>query len=599
MRIIVLVPLILMFISDLDGQTGKKLVLLHTNDLHSRLNGFAPEYLYTPLKTGDDKTKGGFARIAKIIEREREKSQGITLVFDAGDFLMGTLFHGLEVSTGFQLRLMKRMGYDFVAIGNHEFDFGPEKLSEIIDKSSESGEIPLLMLGNAVFDKKDPGDDALEMLFDKNIVARSTVMEKDGLKIGIFSILGKNASEVAPLAKPVRFSKVLPFAKAMVKNLQSEKCDIIICISHSGIEKLNDGSWGGEDVNLAESVKGIDLIISGHTHTKLDKPLFINGVPIVQTGEYGENVGCLELSWSDKRLQVENYTLIPVDDNVGGNRLIDSMITEQQKLIASEILQPLGIDYFKPVAESSFALECDANGDFKGSNLGPLVADAINNYVNTNTTEGADVSLVAVGIIRDKIVPGIQTPADIFRIMSLGSGKDNVPGYPLSRLFVTGKELKSVLEILQEAYKSSSDNYCFYSGIRVQYDPDRGLLKKIKQIAITKADGSVTNVDFSKKDNHLYSITANSYMLEFIGIIKKMSFGLINVVPKDSKGYPINDLKTAIIDIDEKTAGVQEGKEWLALLNLLRSMKDINGNGIPDIDDKYSLPVKSFFPVMK
>jgi 5'-nucleotidase/UDP-sugar diphosphatase len=200
-------------------------------------------------------------------------------------------------------------------------------------------------------------------------------------------------------------------------------------------------------------------------------------------------------------------------------------------------------------------------------------------------------------VIRDDIVPGMQSAPDLFRVMSLGSGMDNVPGYPLSRLYVTGKELKSVLEILQVAYKSNPDNYCYYSGLRVEYNPDKGLLRKIKKIEIVHTDGSLSPVDFSKKNRTLYSVTANSYMLEFFGIIKKMSFGLINVIPKDINGNRINDMKMAVIDMNGNSEGVQEGKEWLALLEYLSSMKDINNNGIPDIDSKYARPLKCFFPV--
>jgi 5'-nucleotidase len=205
--------------------------------------------------------------------------------------------------------------------------------------------------------------------------------------------------------------------------------------------------------------------------------------------------------------------------------------------------------------------------------------------------------MVAAGVIRDRIMPGILTAPDIFRVMSLGSGDDNVPGYALSRMYVTGKELKSILEILQVAYKSSPDDYCYYSGLRVEYNPEKGLLKKIKKIGIVHSDGSVVNVDFSKKNKTLYSVTANSYMLEFMGIIKKMSFGLINVVPKDIVGNKVKDMKTLVIDVDESRVGVQEGKEWLALMEYLSSMKDINGNGIPDIDQKYNVPIKCFFNV--
>jgi 5'-nucleotidase/UDP-sugar diphosphatase len=226
-----------------------------------------------------------------------------------------------------------------------------------------------------------------------------------------------------------------------------------------------------------------------------------------------------------------------------------------------------------------------------------MVADAIQSYVNNHSDQGTDVSMVAVGVIRDRIVPGTQGAADIFRIMSMGTGNDLVPGYPLSRLYVTGKELKSILEILQVAYKSTPANYCYYSGIRVEFNPGKGMLKKIRKIEVIHPDGKSQIVDISRKNKTLYSITANSYMLEFIGIIKKMSFGLINVVPKDKMGNPVTDMKNAVIDMDSKREGMQEGKEWLALMEMISGMKDLNGNGIPDIDKKYKEPVKSFFIV--
>jgi 5'-nucleotidase/UDP-sugar diphosphatase len=248
------------------------------------------------------------------------------------------------------------------------------------------------------------------------------------------------------------------------------------------------------------------------------------------------------------------------------------------------------------VAETSFLLECDEQGDFKNSNLGPLVADALQSYVNNHVKSGTDISMVAVGVIRDNIVPVFQTAPDIFRVMSMGTGKDDVPGYPLSKVYVTGKELKSILEILQAASKTPS-NYCFYSGLRAELDPERGLLRKIIKIDITYPDGSITNVDFSKRNKALYSISANSYMLQFVGIIKKMSFGLINVVPKDANGKKISDMGSAIIDINEGKEGLQEGKEWLALMEYLSSMKDTNGNGIPDIESKYKTAIQTVFTV--
>lgn len=579
------------------AQTEKKIVILHTNDLHSRLIGYAPESEYTPLTINDDKTIGGFARIGAIILGEKENNSAITLAVDAGDFSMGTLFTPLEPKTGFQLRLMKSMGYDVVGLGNHEFDYGPGKLAQIIKTSTENGEIPCLLASNAIFNVNDPGDDDLEQLSSEQILGRQLILTRENIKIGFFSILGKNADDVAPKAAPVTFAKQIPFAKKMVKELKDKKCDIIICISHSGVLKDKNGEWKGEDYEIAKNVNGIDLIVGGHSHTKLEQPLLVNGIPVVQTGEFGQFVGRISLIYKDGSLKIDDYRLIPVDDKIPGDREINELIDQQKKRISMTILDPLGIDYDKPVAETDFVLEGNDVGDYINSNLGPVVADAIHLYVNAHSKAGTDVSMIAAGVLFDKICKGVQTAPDIFRVVSLGSGYDEVPGYPLSRLYITGKELKSILEILLVAYKSSPDNYCYYSGIRVEYDPDKGLLKKIKKIEIIHPESTAKNVDFSKKNKSLYSITANSYMLEFIGIIKKTSFGLINVVPKDAEGTRVTDMKNAVIDMNENLDGIQEGKEWLALLEFLSMMKDTNGNGIPDTDIKYSVPVRSFFPV--
>jgi hypothetical protein len=86
-------------------------------------------------------------------------------------------------------------------------------------------------------------------------------------------------------------------------------------------------------------------------------------------------------------------------------------------------------------------------------------------------------------------------------------------------------------------------------------------------------------------------------MLEFISIIKKKSFGLINVVPKDVKGQKVTDMTTAVIDMDEKLPGIQEGKEWLALIEYLGQMKDVNNNGIPDIEKRYSETIRTMIRV--
>jgi len=355
----------------------------------------------------------------------------------------------------------------------------------------------------------------------------------------------------------------------------------------------------GEDYKLASKVKGIDLIISGHTHTKLVEPLIVNGIPIVQTGSYGMNLGRITFDIIGGKPVFSEAILEPIDDEIQGDPDVESLIEERISLINEKLLTQLGLNYQMSVADASFRLVCDEYGDLYSSNLGPLVADAIHSYINRHNAPGSDISIVAAGVIRDAIVPGIQSVPDIFRVMSLGSGNDDTPGYPLSRVYVTGRELKNIIEILLVAREKSSSQFIYYSGVKVRYDSSKGMLRKISSIEIVKGDGSVFDVDITRNSNHLYSISANSYILEFIGIIKKMSFGLIRVEPKSGAGVKIADFNNAVIPFTDKDGALVEGKEWLALLDFLSEMPDISGDGIPDIAQKYAKPEPNIIDIKK
>mgnify|MGYP000971729857 FL=1 len=195
MKRVTLVALLILAVVAVKAQDAKKLTILHTNDFHSHLQGFAPESAYTPLVADNDPTRGGLARIAGMIKTVREENPGSTLVVDAGDCLMGTLFQALEPSTGFQIPLMKKAGYDVVAMGNHDFDFGPEAYAGIIRKSSQNGEIPVILLGNGVTDPDDPADDAFEAVINEGLVRPWIIKEVNGIRVGLFSLLGKDAED--------------------------------------------------------------------------------------------------------------------------------------------------------------------------------------------------------------------------------------------------------------------------------------------------------------------------------------------------------------------------------------------------------------------
>ena len=349
---------------------------------------------------------------------------------------------------------------------------------------------------------------------------------------------------------------------------------------------------------LAGKVKGIDVIISGHTHTVLKEALNVSGTTIVQTGSEGRNIGRIELVEKNGEFVLDNYKLIPVNDKIMGNEEIHKKILLQKENVIEKLLKPLGYGTLDPIINSEFELVCDEyGGDLENSNLGPLVADAIKTYIDNNSNPGTDISMVATGVIRDRIPVGLLSVQDIFRIMSLGSGKDNIPGYPLATVYLTGAELKRVVEILLVVSKSKPSNYCYYSGLEAMYNPEKGLLRKIISMNLVDSEGNKKPIDLDKKNEQLYSVSANSYMLKFIGIIKKTTFGIVNVLPKNSDGTLITDMSTSIIDFDPGREGVQEGKEWIALVEYLKSMDDIDGDGLADIDDFYRKPPLRIIPI--
>ncbi|MFC0875878.1 bifunctional metallophosphatase/5'-nucleotidase [Saccharicrinis sp. FJH2] len=567
---------------------AQDLVILHTNDLHSRLNGFSPESEYTPLTVNDDPTIGGFSRIASVIENERRINEDKVLTVDAGDFLMGTLFHNLEPTTGFQLSLMKKMGYDVVALGNHEFDFGPETLSEIIHKSIQNGGIPYLTLSNIHFCKALDKDNSLEKLYKEDVISKHRIIEKNGVRIGIFSLLGKEAEKASGGAFPVTFKNYIRCAKQEVKLLKAQNVDYIIALSHSGVTQDKAGNWTGEDVELAQKVPEINLIISGHSHTKLKEPLYVNGTYIAQVGSFGSTVGKIEV-FNIKSNPEYVFTPIEINDNIRGDSTIQMAINKQQELIKNTILNPLGLNYDQKIFETDFPLLLNKSNSLEGGNLGPFVADAILNETNRLKGGNTHIALIPAGMIRGNILPGYKgllTTPDLFSTLSLGSGNDSVPGYPLARVFLTGKELKRIMEVLLIAYQSGASRYMYYSGLRATYNPEKFYLKQIQTLEVRNEEGIFETVNLND-EKKLYGLVGNSYLLSFVNMVKKMSLGVVQITPKNIDGTPIDQMYEAVIDFDPVKPGIQEGKEWISVIHFSETFSDIDNNGVPNVPITY------------
>ena len=336
----------------------RKIVLLHTNDEHSHLLGFAPNAAYpfrpvfvngefngpatavsiaTQLASGGDtKTAGGIVRRQFLVNQERAAATAAgdpVLLLSAGDVMMGTVFHAAYAQGQAPDYLaMAVLGYDFIALGNHEFDFGADVLARAIQSVQQTtfGSTMPILASNIHFDDvatATASGGALQALYGAGdsgapIMPWATKTLSNGLKVGFLGLVGYDAALVAPFKSPIFFSTprggpecsmanpcpagsctggrcvnaldaaahvqaLAAEAQAIVDVLKNEQMvDVVVAITHLG--KV-------EDEALASFTTGIDAIIGGHSHTA-SEAYEVNGTIITQTGGYGRSLGKLVLT---------------------------------------------------------------------------------------------------------------------------------------------------------------------------------------------------------------------------------------------------------------------------------------------------------------
>ena len=246
------------------------IVILHTNDTHSRLES------YHESNVGD---VGGVVRRNTFIQ-ETKRQYPNTIVVDAGDFSQGTPYYNLF--KGFpEIELMNALGYDVVALGNHEFDNGSKALAKRLKQANFS-----IVCANYQFKNKTLA----------KLIKPYAIITMEGKKIGFFGLLCDMKRVIMPsYYQEVTFLDPTVSAIKMVDILKNkEQCDLIICLSHLGFSsKFEEDTI---DRNIAETVSGIDFIIGGHTHLLLNEPIIVNNTKIVQAGENGIFVGKIVVS---------------------------------------------------------------------------------------------------------------------------------------------------------------------------------------------------------------------------------------------------------------------------------------------------------------
>ena len=568
------------------ADAGGKLTILFTHDLHSH---FLPDRV--PKPGGGYATQGGYARLARLIGQEREKAPGRSLLVDAGDIAMGTLFHTEFREEALELRLMGEMGYDAATLGNHDYEFLPAGLAAMLQTArSRGGRLPLLVASNVVFTKDDQRDAPLKAAFTEYPVTPYAVLMRNGIQIGLFGIMGRDAADDTPFATPVTFADIVEQSKVVVNLLRNkEKVDLIVCLSHAGTKPVRSHS---EDEILAGKVPGIDVIISGHTHRILPEPIRIDKTIIVSAGSYGAYLGILNLDISrEAGARVASYRLEAVSLDVAEDSRIAKEIEAFKKLIEQRYLIDSGNRHDQLIAETAFDMPSPAyrQTTLVETGLGDLITDAFRFAVRQ--AEGKNyrhvhIAVTSDGMIRDTFLSGGIAVADIFKVLSLGLGMDDRAGHPLLTFHLTGREIRSMLEVETSIAPIKHDAQLQVSGVRFTYNPHRVPFDRVVSVAVQDEDGAFRPLVPDK----IYRVCVNNYTARMLNYVRRVSHGLIQFTPKDDKGGPVTDWKVVRVDADAGAAGIQELKEWVALTWYLKSLPDRNGNGVPDLPDGYRNP---------
>jgi 2',3'-cyclic-nucleotide 2'-phosphodiesterase (5'-nucleotidase family) len=562
-----------------------QLSLVFTHDLHSY---FLPHEVFTG--EGRPAGRGGYARIARLIRQQRALKGDRLLLVDAGDFSMGTLFHTTFTTEAAELRLMGEMGYDATTFGNHDFDFHNDGLAATLRIArSKGGRLPAIVASNVVF-SGHAAEHALREAFRQYPVRDYIVLERNGLRIGLFGLMGKDAADDAPFARPVTFADPVTHARRVVEILQNrEKVDIIVCLSHSGTWPVKKQS---EDEILAREAPQIDVIISGHTHTALRRPIVIGKTIIVSAGSYGEFLGVLDLDYTrGKGVNPTSYALEPVTTDLPEDPQLAADISRFKNTVDRVYLAPFGYRYDQVVAESDFHLEplSSIYANPRETGLGNMITDACRYAVEKaegKNDEPVHLVIVPLGLIRGSFRQGRIGVSDVFGVLSLGLGMDGVPGYPLVTLYIRGDEIKDLLEVHTSVAPGKTDAHFQLAGVRMTYNPHRLPFDRVTAVRVRDADGIYRPPVPSK----LYRICMNSYMANMVEFVQRASHGLIRLTPRDRAGRPVSDIRDARIDADPTRPGIQELKEWIALATYMKSFPDTDGNGIPNIPDRYRAP---------
>ena len=431
------------------------LTILHTNDFHDR---FEPISKYDGPCSAEDNTAGecfgGSGRLMTAITEARERA-GNSILVDGGDQFQGTLFY-TQYKGALAAEMMNQMGYDAMTVGNHEFDDGPEVLRGFMD----AVEFPVLMSNADV--SGEP------LLADK--LAKSTVIEKGGEKIGLIGLTPEDTHELASPGDNVTFSDPVAAVQGEVDLLIAKGVNKIIVLSHSGY---------GVDQKVAAETTGVDVIVGGHTNTLLSNtneraegpyPTMAGETAIVQAYAYGKFLGELNVTFDDEG----NITKAE-----GEPLIMDAAVTEDQPTVdrIAEAAKPLEEIRNRVVADAAEAIDGErGNCRAQECAMGNLVSDAMLDRVKD---QGIDIAISNAGGLRASIDAGEVTMGEVLTVLPFQN--------TLSTFQISGATLIEALENGVSQLEDGAGRFPQVAGMSYTFDPKAEPGSRISDVMVAGA----------------------------------------------------------------------------------------------------------------
>jgi 2',3'-cyclic-nucleotide 2'-phosphodiesterase (5'-nucleotidase family) len=431
------------------AETGTNITIVHINDTHA--------------KVFEGKYDGmGIAKVAAKVEALKAENPN-TLLLDAGDTFHGTTFATLDEGASI-IKVMNAMKYDVMTAGNHDFNYGQERLLEL----AEMADFPILA-DNVV---KEDGSKLLESY---------VIKEVDGVKIGIFGIASpETLYKTHPdNVKGLTFVDPVESSKAVVAELK-DKVDVIIALAHVGV----DEETLVKSTDIAKALPEIDVIIDGHSHTEFEKGMPVNGVLIASSGEYTKNIGIINLTVVDGKVTAKTAELFTkaeaadLEPSSEISTLMDDIKVEQEKITSV-------------VLSNTKAVLDGERGQVRAgeTNLGNLIADAMIHE------SGAEMAITNGGGIRASIPVGDITKGDIITVLPFSN-------YIVTKE-VTGADIKAAIENGVDSYPATKGAFPHIAGFAYTFDANLPAGQRVT---------SITKNGMSLDMNKTYILATNNFM---------------------------------------------------------------------------------------